>query len=205
MEDMDIAGNEARRKETELATAFAFYESAARNKDKEPEIFEGARIRYFALKNGDAWLQQEKKRVQSEKLEPEVDKYRQQYEMLKSETEVQKGYTDSIANIRDKQSALKEGVTSNIDFLGNLLDEKEAKLSAYNRYIELTAPAAVQTTQQIQSEAIPLVSYFAGFPASFLTVLDVLLAVIIILFLGLVYYKGRDTVGTIYRWIYPSM
>jgi hypothetical protein len=50
-----------------------------------------------------------------------------------------------------------------------------------------------------------LVSYFAGFPASFLTVLDVLLAVIIILFLGLVYYKGRDTVGTIYRWIYPSM
>ena len=205
MEDMDIAGNEARRKETELATAFAFYESAARNKDKEPEIFEGARIRYFALKNGDAWLQQEKKRVQSEKLEPEVDKYRQQYEMLKSETEVQKGYTDSIANIRDKQSALKEGVTSNIDFLGNLLDEKEAKLSAYNRYIELTAPAAVQTTQQIQSEAIPLVSYFAGFPASFLTVLDVLLAVIIILFLGLVYYKGRDTVGAIYRWIYPSM
>jgi hypothetical protein len=205
MEDMDIAGNESRRKETELATAFAFYESAARNKDKEPEIFEGARIRYFALKNGDAWLQQEKKRVQSEKLEPEVDKYRQQYEMLKSETEVQKGYTDSIANIRDKQSALKEGVTSNIDFLGNLLDEKEAKLSAYNRYIELTAPAAVQTTQQIQSEAIPLVSYFAGFPASFLTVLDVLLAVIIILFLGLVYYKGRDTVGTIYRWIYPSM
>jgi hypothetical protein len=199
-----VADDEAVRKEKELQTAFAFYESAARNKDAEPQIFEGARIRYFALKNGDAWLQQEKKRVQSEKLEPEVDKYRQQYEMLKSESGVQKGYADSIAGVRDKQAALKGRMTGDIDFLGNLLDEKEAKLSAYNRYIELTAPAAVQTSQQIRSEAIPVVSYFAGFPASFLTVLDVVLAVFIILFLALVYYKGRDTMQNIFRSVYPS-
>jgi len=193
----DAAGDEALRKEKELQTAFAFYESAARNRDKEPAIFEGARIRYFALKNGDAWLQQEKKRVQSETLEPEIDKYRQQYEMLKSETDVQKGYTDSIATVRDKQAALKSSMSGNIDFLGNLLDEKEAKLSAYNRYIELTAPAAVQTSEQVKSEAIPLISYFSGFPASFLTVLDVILAIFILLFVALAYYKGRDTFNSI--------
>jgi len=193
-----IAETEDLRKEKELQTAFAFFESASRNKEKEPEIFEGARIRYLALKNGDAWLQQEKKKLQSEKLEPEVDNYRRQYEMLKGEAEVQKGYTDSIANIRDKQSALKGSVGGDIDFLGNLLEEKEAKLSAYNRYIELTAPAAVQTQLQIQGEAIPLVSYFAGFPASFLTILDVLLVILVILFLALTYYKGRDTIKGIF-------
>ena len=191
-----IVDTEAQRKEKELQTAFAFYESAARNKDAEPEIFEGARIRYFALKNGDAWLQQEKKRVQSERLEPEVDNYRRQYEMLRGEADVQKGYTDSIANIRDKQSALRGSVGGNIDFLGNLLEEKEAKLSAYNRYIELTTPSAVQT--QMQSEAIPLVAYFAGFPASFLTILDVLLVILVVLFLALTYYKGRDTIKGIF-------
>jgi hypothetical protein len=89
-------------------------------------------------------------------------------------------------------------VGGNIDFLGNLLEEKEAKLTAYNRYIELTTPSAVQTQMQIQSEAIPLVAYFAGFPASFLTILDVLLVILVVLFLALTYYKGRDTIKGIF-------
>jgi len=189
---IDAAGDETRRKEAELTKAFEFYQSAARNKDQEPEIFEGARIRYFALKNGDAWLQQEKKRVQSQKIDPEVDSYRKQYEMLQAEAGIQKGYTDSVAQVRDKQSSMKNQLTNNVDFLGNLLDEKEAKLSAYNRYIEMTAPDVVNTVKEV--EAIPLVTYFAGFPASFLTVMDVVLAVLILVVLFLAYYKGRDVV-----------
>lgn len=181
--------NDRRRKEVEKA--FEFYQSALKNKDKEPEIYEGARVRYFTLTKGDGWLQQEKQKVQGEKLDPEVDKYRQQYDMLKNEIDVQKGYTDSIADIRNKQSALKTSATDNIDFLGKLLKEKEAKMSAYNRYIELTTPAPVATTQQVKSEPIPLVSYFAGFPASFMTILDVVLAILIIFFVYLAYYKGR--------------
>lgn len=194
MQSDDIIKSEAERKETEIRIAQEFFEAAARNRYTEPEIYEGARIRYMALKEGPGWLEMEKKKVQAEKLEPEIDKYRQQYEMLKGEADVQKGYTDSIANIRDKQSALRESANGTIDFLGNLLEEKEAKLSAYNRYIELTTPAPVATTQQIVSEQIPLVSYFAGFPASFLTVLDVILAIVILIVLYLAYYKGSDAI-----------
>jgi hypothetical protein len=190
----DIITTEDERKKKELQAAFEFFEAAARNRYTEPEIYEGARIRYMALKEGPGWLELEKKKVQAEKLEPEIDKYRQQYDMLKSEVDVQKGYTDSIANIRIKQSALKESANGTIDFLGNLLEEKEAKLSAYNRYIELTTPAPVATTQQIASQQIPLVSYFAGFPASFLTVLDVILAIMILCVLYLAYYKGSDAI-----------
>jgi hypothetical protein len=195
MQTPSAVDDEKIRHEKEVQKAYEFYTSALRNKDKEPEIYEGARVRYFALTKGDGWLQQEKKKVQAEKLDPEIDKYRQQYTMLKGEADVQKGYTDSIANIRDKQSALKESASGNIDFLGNLLEEKEAKLSAYNRYIELTTPAPVATTQQIDSEPLPLVSYFAGFPASFMTVLDVILAILILFFVYLVYYKGRDVIN----------
>jgi hypothetical protein len=121
-----------------------------------------------------------------------VDSYRKQYEMLQAEVGIQKGYTDSVAQVRDKQSSMKNQLTNNVDFLGNLLDEKEAKLSAYNRYIEMTAPDAVNTVKEV--EAIPIVTYFAGFPASFLTVMDVVLAVLILVVLFLAYYKGRDVV-----------
>ena len=37
---IDAAGDETNRKEAELAKAFEFYQSAARTKDQEPEIFE---------------------------------------------------------------------------------------------------------------------------------------------------------------------
>ena len=45
-------------REEEIAKAFKYFQDAARNKDAQPEIFEGARIRYYSLKNGDAWLEQ---------------------------------------------------------------------------------------------------------------------------------------------------
>jgi len=186
----DIVANDKEQKRQLIARAQDAYLAALRNKDKEPEIYEGARLNYMRLTKGDGWLAQEKKRIETQKLDPEIDKYRQQYQTLKTEADVQKGYTESIATIRDKQSSMKGGLEGSMDFLGNLLDEKKTKLAAYNRYIELTKPADVHANQQIQSEAIPLVSYLAGFPASFLTVLDVILAVFILALLGLLYSKG---------------
>ena len=81
--------------EEEVAKAFKYFQDAARNKDTQPDIFEGARIRYYTLKNGDGWLQQEKQRIQTEKMKPILEEYRRQYESLENEAQVQKGYTDS--------------------------------------------------------------------------------------------------------------
>ena len=151
--------------EAEVAKAFKYYQDAARNRDAEPEIFEGARIRYYTLKNGDAWLQQEKKRLQTEKLQPVLQEYRNQYQSLENETQKLKGYTDSISNIRDKQSKIKDNLSGNLQFFKNYLEDKKTNALNYDRYVEMTTPGFVEYSQGVNAN--PIVSYFAGFPSSF--------------------------------------
>ena len=183
----------------EMQKAFETFQRASQRRDDDPEAFQAARFRYYGMKNGPEWTAQEKKRIHAEKMDPILDKYRSQYHDLDAQSEVQKGYTDSIATIRDKQSSLKQGVVGHTDFLKDLLIDKEQKVSVYNRFIDLTSPSS--TTTAALTSANPLVSYFAVFPSSFLTALDVFLAVIILFILILFLTKSNVAFSSLRAWI----
>jgi len=183
----------------EMQKAFETFQRASQRRDDDPEAFQAARFRYYAIKNGPEWMEQEKKRINAEKLDPVLNKYRSQIQDLDAQAEVQKGYTDSIATIRDKQSSLKQGIAGNVDFLKDLLMDKEQKVSVYNRFIDLTSPSS--PTAASISSANPLASYFAVFPSSFLTVLDVVLAVVILFILILLLTKSNVAFASFRSWI----
>lgn len=183
----------------EMQKAFETFQRASQRRDDDPEAFQAARFRYYGMKNGPEWMAQEKKRIHAETMDPILDKYRSQYQDLDAQSEVQKGYTDSIATIRDKQSSLKQGVMGNIDFLRDLLMDKEQKVSVYNRFIDLTSPSS-PTAASITS-VNPLAAYFAVFPSSFLTVLDVFLAVVILFILILLLTKSNVAFASFRAWI----
>lgn len=183
----------------EMQKAFETFQRASQRRDDDPEAFQAARFRYYGMKNGPEWMAQEKKRIHAETMDPILDKYRSQYQDLDAQSEVQKGYTDSITTIRDKQSSLKQGVMGNIDFLRDLLMDKEQKVSVYNRFIDLTSPSS-PTAASITS-VNPLAAYFAVFPSSFLTVLDVFLAVVILFILILLLTKSNVAFASFRAWI----
>jgi len=110
----------------------------------------------------------------------------------RSEYSSQRGIVDSIAGVRDRQSALAGSVSNNMDFLNNLLGEKQAKMSAYDRFVELVTPAAYLQKENSGEgpAAIPLVSYFASFPSSFAIILDVTIAVFILFLLIILMSKS---------------
>jgi hypothetical protein len=87
---------------------------------------------------------------------------------------------DSIANVRDKQADLVGKTTDRFQYLDTLLKEKRAKMSAYDRFVELTTPAAYiyQANTGQGPESAPFVTYFASFPSSFGIILDVVIAVL---------------------------
>lgn len=182
----------------ELAKAFKYFQDASRNRDAEPEIFEGARIRYYALKNGDAWLEQEKKRLMTEKLEPVLQEYRNQFESLETEKNTQKAFTDSIAGIRDKQSSLKNSLEGNFRYLQNLLETKQKDVSNYNRYVELTTPGYTEYSQEVKATSQnPIIAYFAKFPGTFTIVLDVFIGFLIVFAVLLLIRKTRPAIDSI--------
>ena len=184
-------------KQKELQSAYESYQRASQNADEDPDTFEQTRFRYYSLKNGDAWAAQERKVIADKKMGPILDGYRQQYTDLDNQSAVQSGYTNSIAAIRDKQSSLKDSVSGNIDFLGNLLSEKLQKIGAFNRYIELTDPTSATP---IPAVANPIVAYFAGFPSSFTTIMDVFIAILILLMLVLIVRKSGISFQGLRQW-----
>lgn len=180
--------NDPIQKEKQLQSAYESFQRASQNKDADPDMFEQTRFRYYSLKNGPAWADQERKVINDKKMGPILDSYRQQFDDLDNQSAVQKGYTDSIATIRNKQSSLTEGVSGNIDFLANLLSEKQEKVEMYNRYIELTDPTT--SAPIVQTASSPVIAYFASFPPSFATILDVFIAFIVLFLLILVLRKS---------------
>lgn len=165
-------------------------QDAARNKDKDPETFEAARLRYNFLTKGPAWLEQEKQRLSSEKLDPILGEYRDIYSSLQNEADVQRAYTDSIETIRNKQSDLTSSAKTQTSYFQKLLDQEKQKKSAFDRFIELTSPAYAVKNEPVQDVPF-VVRYFSSFPASFRIIMDVILGVIIAIILVLAVSKVR--------------
>jgi hypothetical protein len=187
---MDPKQEQEQRDQERLARAFKAFQDASRNKSTDPETFKAARTRYFFLKNGPTWLEQEKARISSEQIDPVLSTYRDTYISLESEEKVQSAYTDSIAAIRETQSIQKEDATRKKSFLQNLLDDQTQKKSAFDRYVELTSPSNLAVSIP-QGEVSPFVRYFSGFPSSFTLILDILIALLVISVLVTGFYKSR--------------
>lgn len=172
------------------ARAFKAFQDAARNKDSDPETFEAARMRYYTLSKGPAWLTQEKQKITSEKLDPILNEYRDMYTSLSSEADVQRAYTDSIEGIRNKQSDIKSSAQQQTSYFQKLLDQEKQKKSAFDRFVELTSPAYTAKADPTQ-DAPFVVKYFAGFPSSFRIIMDVILGLFIAIILVLAVSKVR--------------
>lgn len=183
------------------ARAFKAFQDAARNKDSDPETFEAARMRYYTLSKGPAWLTQEKQKITSEKLDPILNEYRDMYTSLSSEADVQRAYTDSIEGIRNKQAEIKSSAQQQTSYFQKLLDQEKQKKSAFDRFVELTSPAYTAKADPTQ-DAPFVVKYFAGFPSSFRIIMDVILGLFIAIILVLAVSKVRR--GGIFQSFRPT-
>jgi hypothetical protein len=183
---MTLAQEKTNADQRATSLAFKAFQEAARTKDEDPAKFEAARIRYYSLKNGPSWTEQEKNRISGTQIDPIIAQFRDMYTSLTSEQTVQKAYTDSVATIRDQQQSLTDNAQKHVSYFGKLIDQEKQKKSAFNRLVELTSqtsPAASPIPDNIPI----IVKYFSGYPASFSTILDIVLSVLIffILYMGL--------------------
>lgn len=178
----------------ELAQAHEFYTAAAANRDADPETYEGARIRYFALKEGPGWLEQEKTRINDTKLQPAIDTYRQQFKTAQAQLAVQNDIIDQATTVRDRQALAIDSASNNFQFLQGLLEDKQAKMSAYDRLVSLTVPQAYIHDQTKGDAPIsaPFVAYLASFPPSFTIVMNVVLGLLILFLVLILINKSRS-------------
>lgn len=174
------------QKQRQLAAAQQAYQTALANKDNDPTTYQLMRYRYYSLKEGPSWAQQEKARIAQNDINPVVDKLRQTYQQVNSQFMSQRDLVDAVDTLQQQQESLRNQSEQQLKLLEGDLEEKKAKIGVYNRSVEFASerPSFLRTTT-----LDPLIRYFSDYPATFQTILDVTIGIVI--FLAFILFMSR--------------
>ena len=189
------------QKQKDIQQAFNAYTAAQSNPNTDPGTVSLLRFQYLSLKNGPTWAAQEKARIAKQSVDPLLGKYRQQYQQYDGEYQSSRQLTDIVTALEQKQSNIKNTLEEQLKYIDKSMEEKQTKADVYNRSIELQNEEETQSVPQlVQSSTLdPLVRYFSEFPQSFVTILDVFIAVLIFFMLAILYRKHTYFTETLRR------
>jgi hypothetical protein len=158
------------------------YEAASA--DTDPLTKQLAQFNYNSVKNGPDWSRQEKAKIIKTQIDPVLKRYQAQFTALQGDHQQKRDVVDAVEKVKDQQAALRKTVEQQM----KEVQEKEDLMQLRNREVELASGTA--TTLSVRT-LDPLVQYFSGYPASFVTILNVLISVIIFFMLAIVYKKTQ--------------
>jgi hypothetical protein len=172
------------QKQKNIQSAFQAFQTAEENKDSDPATYAWTRFNYMSVKNGPEWAAQEKQRILKQQVEPILKQYNQQYVAAEGEYQKQRKMVDAIEAVEQKQSNIKNSLKSQMEFVDKTIGEKKAQTDVYQRLMDLggSLPESATTSK--------LVAYFSSYPQSFVTILDIIIAVLVFFILVIVYRKS---------------
>ena len=95
-------------KTQQIADAFAELQTAENVRDKSPQAYQDARVRYYTLLNGEGWLEEEKARITNAEALPKVAQYLTTYEDLNTRVQQQQKTNDVVNGVKDKLISMKD-------------------------------------------------------------------------------------------------
>ena len=167
------------QKQKDLQVAFE-----AASADTDPVTKQLAQFNYNSVKNGPDWSRQEKAKIIKDQVDPVLKRYQSQFTALQGDHQQKRDVVDAVEKVKDQQAALRKTVEQQM----KEVQEKEDLMQLRNREVELSSGTA--TTLSVRT-LDPLVQYFSGYPASFVTILNVLISVIIFFMLAIVFKKTQ--------------
>lgn len=178
------------QKQRALATTQQAYQAALANKDNDPTTYQLMRYKYYSLKEGPQWAQQEKARIAQTDINPVLEKLRQSYQQVNGQFEAQRQLVDMVDTVQQQQEAMRKDAQGQVSLLEEDLNEKKAKIDVYNRSVELATGGGSGTTLGTTT-LDPLIRYFGQYPANFQTILDVAIGIVIFLMFILLVSRFR--------------
>lgn len=102
-------------KDTKLRNAFNELQQAENARDQSPQAYQDARMRYYTLAKGDAWIEEEKKRIKDAEVAPRVTQYVSSYKDMTTRLSQQKQTKEIIDAVRDKVMVMQDDFKYSID------------------------------------------------------------------------------------------
>ena len=95
-------------KQRQIDDAFKNLQAAENVRDQSPQAYQDARLRYYTLVNGDAWVNEEKARITNAEVIPKIAQYMSSYEDMNTRINQQQQTLDVVNNVSDKVLSMKD-------------------------------------------------------------------------------------------------
>jgi hypothetical protein len=110
-------------KSQQLADAFAELQTAENVRDKSPQAYQDARVRYYTLLNGEGWLNEETARITNAEALPKVAQYLATYQDLNTRVQQQQKTSEVVTGVKDKLISMKDDFKMTTDVFSKQIAE----------------------------------------------------------------------------------
>jgi hypothetical protein len=128
----------------QLTDAFAALQSAENVRDKSPEAYQDARIRYYTLLKGEDWMKEEEARIVNSEVAPKVASYVSSYQDMTRRQEQQQRTMDVVKAVKDKVISMKDDFKMTTNVFGKQIAELKSQ-------IEIEKRRSLDEKQEVQS------------------------------------------------------
>lgn len=115
---------------TEKATAaFKALQDAENARDQAPDAYQAARVAYYTLVKGDAWLDEERTRVAKAEVDPVVDAYTARYTDVKNRMSQQTKTLDIVNAVKDNLLSIQDEFGRTVGVFNKQLNEVKNQIN----------------------------------------------------------------------------
>jgi hypothetical protein len=120
-------------KSKQIQDAFVALQNAENVRDQAPSAYQVARTAYYTLVKGPQWVNEERNRVASSEVAPEIQKYREAAEAINLRKNEQQKTIDIVNGIKDKVLSLKDDFQYSVSTFSDQLEKVKMQLNMENR------------------------------------------------------------------------
>jgi soluble cytochrome b562 len=107
----------------EVQDAFKALQDAENVRDKSPDAYQTARIRYYTLVKGEGWAKEEAERVGKAEADPLLNQYRAAYQQTLGQIDKQQKTLDVVQGVKDKVLSLRDDLDYSVSTFGKQIKE----------------------------------------------------------------------------------
>jgi hypothetical protein len=151
------------KKTTALEDAFKELQDAENARDKSPQAYQDARVKYYTLLNGEEWAEQEKERIAKAEADPAAAKFKTEFEDKLLLVEQQGKTIDVVKGLKDRVLGIRDELGFSVNAFRKQIDELRSQILIERKKAEIKERSAYDWLNLILNVLLVFVLLFTAF------------------------------------------
>jgi hypothetical protein len=151
------------KKTTALEDAFKELQDAENSRDKSPQAYQDARMKYYTLLNGEEWVNEEKQRIAKAEVDPVAAKFKTEFENKSLLVEQQGKTIDVVNGLKDRVLSIRDELGYSVNAFRKQIDELRSQILIERKKGEMKERTAFDWLNLILNVLLVIGLLFAAF------------------------------------------